>query len=207
MSEETETILSDPSEKSNDNDTFTNKISNVNDYSRFNEIKDDSDDETDDKKVKEEQPKLSLPELLVVVNKEKETGNVEVQSNKLMEAKMHYLEGIKLIEANSKDLPTPYPNELNSLIISLNSNLAMVLMKEGDWREVILITSKVLSIDSGNVKALFRRGTAYNKVCSYDEAKRDLEKLLGIDPPNASAKKEIAEVLKVLYDMIRYDMI
>jgi tetratricopeptide (TPR) repeat protein len=74
--------------------------------------------------------------------------------------------------------------------------MAMVKMKQADWKGALKSSNQVLQFDAGNVKALYRRAQCHVQLSSLTEARADLQKLLEIDPSNAPAKKELAEVLR-----------
>ena len=52
-----------------------------------------------------------------------------------------------------------------------------------------------MKLDDKNVKALFRRAQALGGQKSWDEAKKDLDVALKLEPTNGEVKKEHAKVL------------
>lgn len=61
------------------------------------------------------------------------------------------------------------------------SNMAQCKLVEGDYYRVIQLSSQVLDIDEGNVKALFRRGKANGEVWNVKEAISDLNRVKELD--------------------------
>lgn len=151
----------------------------------------DSDDEGGSKP---EEPKRSLPEALEKATAFKETGNAKFKAKDTLAARIAWADALKELE-DYKILDT---KDVNDLLISLHGNLSMVFIKEEDWTKAIANANKVLTYDSKNVKALFRRGVAHHKSADYIAAKSDLTSCLELDPNNSAAKKELVEVTKAL---------
>ena len=167
------------------------KQSDANDYSRFNDI-DDSDDEIDNKPKSGDDIKLPLEECLTRATSLKEEGNSAIKVGNWTEAKEKYEAGIKLLD----DHKSIGSDVVNSCLSSLHSNNAMACLKVGSYKNAIDSSNFVLKLDKDNVKALFRRGSAYLQQHSFDEAKQDFQKVLELDPANAAAKKELVSLVK-----------
>merc|ERR1711907_224816 len=84
----------------------------------------------------------------------------------------------------------------HSLFLSLYGNLSMIFLKAEDYKECKTYCDKVIAKDATHVKCLFRRSCASHKLGDLSEAKRDLEKIIEIDPDNVAAKKELTAVMK-----------
>ena len=70
------------------------------------------------------------------------------------------------------------------LKISCNLNNAACKLKLKDYKEAVKLCTKVLDIDSRNVKALYRRAQAYIQLVELELAEQDIKKALEIDPDN-----------------------
>lgn len=87
--------------------------------------------------------------------------------------------------------------ELKTVRLSLYNNSAMCGNKLEDWATTIENCKKALEIDITNVKALFRRATAYEKTKRYDDAKADLETAQTISPADKAVAKALVRVGKL----------
>lgn len=79
----------------------------------------------------------------------------------------------------------------------------MVYLKLGQYHKTAKIADFALQIDPDNVKALFRRGTAYHEMQEYELAVKDLNKLLTVEPNNSAGRNQLAKAkakLKVQLD-------
>lgn len=117
-------------------------------------------------------------------------------------AKLHYDTGVKALvpHKNLKEpaVTTEEKQEIQSLLVSLMGNSSMVLMKQQDWAAAVKSADNVLKIEPSNVKALFRRGTCYNKMGNLEAGKSDMQRVVELDPTNLAAKKELVEITKAL---------
>lgn len=87
--------------------------------------------------------------------------------------------------------------ELKAVRLSLYNNSAMCANKMEDWSTTIENCKKALEIDSANVKALFRRATAYEKTKRYDDAKADLDLAKKHAPTDKNVEKALVRVAKL----------
>jgi hypothetical protein len=117
---------------------------NANDYSRFDDINDMSDDESSDKadKDKPEKEKISLPDALSRANGYKDAGNSAFKRNDFAEAKKRYEEGIEVL-VDHKDVA-----ESKVLLVSLHGNGAMVLIKLEDYMKAAVRLGPVIRLGS-----------------------------------------------------------
>lgn len=175
----------------------------ANDYSRFNDI-DDSDEELESKMNDPSKTIENLVERLLEAHQCKEKGNELFKQNDLAGAKAAYEDALNKVsdynEARAIDTIADgqLQAEVRNLVLSLRGNLAMVATKESSFSQAVTQCSLALKIDPNHVKSLFRRGAARAKLLEYDEAKEDLKRAVELEPTNAAAKKELAEVLKAL---------
>lgn len=92
------------------------------------------------------------------------------------------------------DLSEADEKEVNEIKVKLHLNIAMCFLKMDNMHKVINNCTDALELDSDNVKALFRRATAYFKEKKIKEAKKDLKHALKISPEDKALKKLNAKV-------------
>jgi tetratricopeptide (TPR) repeat protein len=88
--------------------------------------------------------------------------------------------------------------EILELKSQIFSNMAMCQLKSKNYKNVIINCTKSLEINKSNVKSFYRRGLAYLNQNEFDDAIRDLNKAIDLDPKSYeifSALKK-AETLK-----------
>lgn len=90
--------------------------------------------------------------------------------------------------------------EKSALLLAGYLNLAITYLKMNRPLDAKENANLALEIDSENVKALFRRGSAYLSIKEYDKAKADFEKVIEIDPSNKASKLELAKTVKAMKD-------
>ncbi|KAF9363425.1 RNA polymerase II-associated protein 3 [Mortierella sp. NVP85] len=73
-------------------------------------------------------------------------------------------------------------------------NRAMALLKLGRFTEVERDCTLGLELDNKNVKALWRRGIARRSLGKPDDARKDFETALKIEPNNKAVKEELAKL-------------
>jgi FK506-binding protein 4/5 len=64
-------------------------------------------------------------------------------------------------------------------------------LKLNEHPECIRACEKALEIDPKNEKALFRRGQSQLAMSNYDEAMKDFQEVLKLNPSNSAAKQSI----------------
>lgn len=129
----------------------------------------------------------------------KEEGNNYFMKEKDFEkASRSYRRGVnaikKLNKANSGDEQT------KALLLSLNTNLSLMLSKLGKHRQSKDIASNALEIDPLYVKALYRRAVAHRKLGDTEEAITDLKACLQTEPNNLTVRKELTLLQKEVHN-------
>ena len=82
--------------------------------------------------------------------------------------------------------------------------MAASFSKNEQKKEEIQACSKLLAMESAIldqnlvIKALFRRGTAYEKIEKYKEAKEDMMRVKTLQPSNIEASKCLTSISKAL---------
>ncbi len=79
----------------------------------------------------------------------------------------------------------------NELIVTANSNMALCHLKLGEHAECIRGCDKALELDPKNEKCLFRRGQSYMAMSSHEEAIKDFQVVLKLNPANTAANQHI----------------
>lgn len=116
-------------------------------------------------------------------------GNTALVGGNLEEARNQYEMGIGM-DPQSVDL-----------VVALNNNLAQVALRELNYEDCVRRATVVLAVERLNVKALFRRASAFSSLYKLREAKADVDLLLSADSKNIEAKKLRTEVDDDLVDL------
>ncbi|KAI9065693.1 hypothetical protein FKP32DRAFT_1674525 [Trametes sanguinea] len=77
------------------------------------------------------------------------------------------------------------------------SNLAAALLKLELWNHAENAATRALIHDSKHIKARFRRAIARKELHTFDTAEADLQRILSLDPANASARSELEEIRRL----------
>ena len=145
--------------------------------------------------------KAALEENLRAAEAAKVKGTELVKINDFSKALVHYEGALYVMENfqyddDGNDFVLPIKAK-NMLIQSCALNAAMCALKLQDNTTCVQHCTSVLNVDASNLKALFRRGSAYIAMNEWDKAKDDLYKAkeLAATTPNSGGK----EVLKALH--------
>ncbi|KAI7867254.1 hypothetical protein BDF14DRAFT_697574 [Spinellus fusiger] len=106
---------------------------------------------------------------------EKDRGNGYFKAGDAFKAILHYRRAI----------------ELDGTVAVYYINRAMAYLKLKEYNKVIDDCTIGLGLQPDNVKALWRRSTAYTALGNTEKAKKDLERLLRLEPGNEIAKAEL----------------
>ena len=79
--------------------------------------------------------------------------------------------------------------QAKALKISCNLNNAACTLKLKLYKQAEKLCTKVLELDSNNVKAFYRRAQAYIQLVDLDLAEADIKKALDIEPENRYVKR------------------
>ncbi|XP_073291554.1 peptidyl-prolyl cis-trans isomerase FKBP62-like isoform X1 [Primulina huaijiensis] len=119
--------------------------------------------------------------------KKKEEGNALFKAGKYERASKRYEKAAKYIEYDTS-FSEEEKKQSKALKVTCNLNNAACMLKLGDYKQAEKLCTKVLELESTNVKALYRRAQAYMHAADLDLAERDIKKALEIDPDNNEVK-------------------
>ncbi|KAI3772846.1 hypothetical protein L6452_04040 [Arctium lappa] len=137
---------------------------------------------------------MNTQEKIEAAGKKKEEGNTFFKAGKYLRAAKRYEKAAKLIEYDTS-FGEEEKKQAKALKVSCNLNNAACKLKLKDYKQAEKLCTKVLEMESRNVKALYRRAQAYINVEDLDLAELDIKKALEIDPDNRDVKVEY-KVLK-----------
>ncbi|KGN57238.1 70 kDa peptidyl-prolyl isomerase [Cucumis sativus] len=132
-------------------------------------------------------------EKIEAAGKKKEEGNVLFKAGKYERASRRYEKAVRYIEYDTS-FSDEEKQQSKALKISCNLNNAACKLKVKDYKQAEKLCTKVLELDSRNVKALYRRAQAYIQLVDLDLAERDIKKALEIDPDNRDVKIEYRQL-------------
>ncbi|XP_059632083.1 peptidyl-prolyl cis-trans isomerase FKBP62-like [Cornus florida] len=132
---------------------------------------------------------MNTQEKIEAAGKKKEEGNALFKSGKYERASKRYEKAVNFIEYDSS-FSEEEKQQAKVLKVTCNLNTAACKLKLKDYKQAEKLCTKVLEIDSRNVKALYRRAQAYIQLVDLDLAELDIKKALEIDPNNKDVKIE-----------------
>ncbi|KAG6593026.1 Peptidyl-prolyl cis-trans isomerase FKBP62, partial [Cucurbita argyrosperma subsp. sororia] len=100
-----------------------------------------------------------------------------------------FMLAVKFIEHDSS-FSEEEKKQAKALKVACNLNDAACKLKLKLYKEAEKLCTKVLELESSNVKALYRRAQAYIQLADLDLAEVDIKKALEIDPNNRDVKLE-----------------
>lgn len=137
---------------------------------------------------------MNTEEKIEAAGKKKEEGNILFKAGKYARASKRYEKAVKYIEYDTS-FSEEEKKQAKALKAACNLNDAACKLKLKDYKQAEKLCTKVLELDSRNVKALYRRAQAYIQLADLDLAEFDIKKALEIDPDNRDVKLEY-KVLK-----------
>ncbi|CAH2044761.1 unnamed protein product [Thlaspi arvense] len=147
---------------------------------------------------------MNTQEKIEAAGKKKEEGNALFKAGKYARASKRYERGVKYIEYDST-FDEEEKKKARALKIACNLNNAACKLKLKDYKEATKLSSKVLEMDSRNVKAMYRRAQAYMETADLDLAELDIKKALEIDPDNKEVKIEYKKLKEKVKEYNRKD--
>jgi FK506-binding protein 4/5 len=141
---------------------------------------------------------LNNAEKIEAAGVKKEEGNALFKLSKYARASKRYEKAAKFIEYDTS-FSEDEKKLSKQLKITCNLNNAACKLKLKDYKQAEKLCTKVLELDSQNVKALYRRSQAYTQLADLELAEVDIKKALEIDPDNRDVKltyKTLKEKIK-----------
>ncbi|XP_059430242.1 peptidyl-prolyl cis-trans isomerase FKBP62-like [Corylus avellana] len=132
---------------------------------------------------------MNTPEKIEAAAKKKEEGNVLFKAGKYERASKRYEKAVKYIEYDTS-FGEEEKKQAKAVKVACNLNNAACKLKLKDYKQAEKLCTKVLELESRNVKALYRRAQAYIQLTDLDLAEFDIKKALEIDPDNRDVKLE-----------------
>lgn len=179
------------------------------------------------KEVTEEQlvSDWSWARLLEAATHHKEQGVALIQEKRVIDAFRRFSKAFKFLVAiepvnpeeitdeslnEIKDLKVCYFYSLIQLIIlifqlhlfkfqvKLYNNLAHCQLQFCEYQAALDLCNRAIILDNDNVKALYRRCTAYHCLQMYDEAWKDIQKVVVLNPNDKTARNKAGEIKGIL---------
>jgi len=143
---------------------------------------------------------MSVDERLAAAEERKSEGNRAITKGDLSIALECYAEALRLFDGLEDAAPASsgQTTAIRAATATLQSNSAMVLLKQQRWAEAADRASKALVADPSSVKALFRRGTARAQLGDLDVARADLAAAVKLAPTDPGIRSEYERVGKLL---------
>ncbi|CAA0822974.1 Peptidyl-prolyl cis-trans isomerase FKBP62 [Striga hermonthica] len=132
---------------------------------------------------------MNTEEKIEAAGKKKEEGNALFKAGKYVRASKRYEKAAKYIEYDTS-FSEEEKKRSKVLKVTCNLNNAACKLKLKDYKNAEKLCTKVLELESTNVKALYRRAQAYMNMADLDLAELDIKKALEIDPDNRDVKLE-----------------
>ena len=119
----------------------------------------------------------------------KDRGNTFFKESKFQLAVKHYKTVVYLLQYDS-GLDDAQKAESHEVLLAGHLNLAMAHLKLGHNDLAREAAGHALAMDAANVKALFRRGQASLNMGDPEDALKDFEACVTVDPSNKAAKNQ-----------------
>eukprot|EP01126_Amoeba_proteus_P012956 TRINITY_DN1539_c0_g1_i1.p1 TRINITY_DN1539_c0_g1~~TRINITY_DN1539_c0_g1_i1.p1 ORF type:complete len:316 (-),score=84.78 TRINITY_DN1539_c0_g1_i1:110-955(-) len=129
----------------------------------------------------------SIPDKIEAANQKKDEGNDLFKQQKFKEAYDVYEEALNFFQYT-------YPKGeeeklMNSTKLPILLNQAACQLRLKEYKKARISCEKCLDIDETNVKAIFRRGQAWQGMGDFEKAKIDFIAAIKLDPHNQDLRK------------------
>jgi tetratricopeptide (TPR) repeat protein len=126
----------------------------------------------------------------------KESSNGHFKSGNLDQAARSYRRGVNALKSLNSN--NGGDEQVKAILVALQTNLSTVTHKQGKYRVSRDVALKALGIDPNCIKVLYRCAMAHRMLGDVDSARDDLRSVLGIEPNNAAARKELASAKRAI---------
>ncbi|KAM0932132.1 putative peptidylprolyl isomerase [Dioscorea sansibarensis] len=147
---------------------------------------------------------MSTAEKIETAAKKKENGNALFKQGKYAKSSKRYEKGAALVEHDGS-FTEEEKKQSKVMKVFCNLNNAACLLKLKDYRQAEKLCTKVLQLESSNVKALYRRAQAYTHLIDLDLAELDIKKALDLDPDNKELKLEYQKLKEKIKEYDKKD--
>lgn len=149
---------------------------------------------------------LTYANIVDIIKRIKNVGNAYFVKRKYSSAEVKYKKALRYYEymINEKNVPSNHA-EIENLKIVMLLNLAAVKLHQLKYKDTISLCEQVLSLDSKNSKALFRRGQAHMGLNEYELGLSDFTKAYEESPKNKDILKEIDKVKKIINSYLQFE--
>lgn len=138
-------------------------------------------------------------------NKHKDMGVKLVQEQKTIDAFRQFSKALKMVltlgTVDFESMVEEDKKTVDDLKVKLYNNLAHCQLQFDEYKAVILLCDKVLEIDENNVKAIYRRGSAYMGLENWEAAYKDMNKVLTLDQSVSEAKVKMGILKEKVKDI------
>lgn len=141
----------------------------------------------------------NFTQILDIIGKIKNAGNTFYKVKDTKNAVRKYKKAAKYIDHLRQSMggtEDEEEEEIRKVEVPIVLNMAAALILDKKWDESLKECDKVLEIQEGNVKALFRRGQCYLGKRDYDLALADFNQAKTLAPSDKGILNEIAKVKK-----------
>ncbi|KAH9297279.1 hypothetical protein KI387_028961, partial [Taxus chinensis] len=130
---------------------------------------------------------MNTLEKIEAAKQKKEDGNNLFKIGKHQQAAKKYDKAANYVE-HDDEFSAEEQKQSKALKVSCYLNNAACCLKLNDFKGTIKLCSKVLKLESQNIKALYRRAQAYMETEDLDLAELDIKKAQEIDPQNREVR-------------------
>jgi FK506-binding protein 4/5 len=147
---------------------------------------------------------MSNEEKLAAAQKAKDEGNELFKAGKFKGAIKKYSKASSFVEYDHS-LTEEEKARAKPLQITAHLNTAACHLKLKDYKACIEKCDKVLKLEAGNIKALFRKGQALSALDEWRDAELTLKQALEIEPQNKDVQRELALLKRKVVEQERKD--
>jgi len=147
---------------------------------------------------------LKKSEFIAASEKRKQQGNQAIKEDDFDGAIVRYKQALANFPMIREELTAEEEAEVKQIKLACYLNLAFCYLKRaGNEAKVIQNCDEALALDAKNVKALFRRGSAYLTNKEYQKAKNDFKLALEQDPSNKATQRQLAIAEKKIQEQVQ----
>lgn len=121
----------------------------------------------------------------------KQTANEKFKEGDYFSAKCMYAGALEVLERCCLHL-----EKADETWEGIKNNIALCDLKRQEWSRVVDTTTEILTRNTSNTKALYRRGVAHIGQGKLQEAQRDLKAVVEVDPGNVDARSKLSEIMQ-----------